>query len=145
MITVTKLLRHLKGSIVSSHFLEEQRKRLKKAKEELEKWLQQNDKVTSLTRYRKADQMFKDEKAWTSVPDIDRREIFKDVIFFLEKKEKEEARVMRKRNIKSFADILDGVPQIIYSTTWEEARMILSENPAFRSDKDLQSKAHDQL
>lgn len=41
-----------------------------------------------MTRYRKADQIFKDEPIWTAVPDADRREIYKDTMIYLERKEK---------------------------------------------------------
>ena len=47
---------------------------------------------------------------------------------------------MRKRNIKALADILDGMQEIIFRTTWAEAQRLLIENPAFAKDKDLQSK-----
>lgn len=144
---------------------EEQRKRLKKAKEDLEKWLQTSDKINSSTRYRRADQIFKDETIWNAVPEVDRKDIFKDITFYLEKKERvksktdtillvtydhfflfektflqEETKSMRKRNIKALADILDSMPTITYRTTWSEARQLLSENSAFTSDKDLLSE-----
>ncbi|KFD50828.1 hypothetical protein M513_08266 [Trichuris suis] len=67
---------------------EEIRQRTRKAKEDLENWLQNHEQVTSVTRYRKLELLFKDEKIWNAVPDSERREIFKDVMYYLEKKER---------------------------------------------------------
>ncbi len=52
----------------------------------------------------------------------------------------DEAKMMRKRNIKALADILDGMQEIVYRTTWAEAQRLLIENPSFETDKCLQSK-----
>ncbi len=67
---------------------EEHRIRVKKGKEDMEKWLQKSDQITSLTSYRKADSMFRDEKIWADVSENDRKEIFRDISNFLSKKEK---------------------------------------------------------
>uniref|UniRef100_A0A5S6QKE0 WW domain-containing protein n=1 Tax=Trichuris muris TaxID=70415 RepID=A0A5S6QKE0_TRIMR len=118
---------------------EELRQRTKKAKEDLENWLQNHEQVTSVTRYRKLELLFKDEKIWNAVPDAERREIFKDVMYYLEKKEREEAKAQRKRNIKALADILDNMPGVNSSTTWADAQKLLLEIPAFINDPEIQS------
>lgn len=89
--------------------------------------------------YKKAELMFKDIELWTAVPDTDRREIYKDVLFFFEKREKEAKKALRKRNIKALADILDGMPNISYKTTWSQAQQMLLETPDFSKDTELQS------
>lgn len=54
----------------------------------------------------------------------------------------EEAKVLRKRNIKLFTEILENMPNLAERTTWSEAQMMLLENPRFTEDADLQSKRH---
>lgn len=61
---------------------------MKQAREDLEKWLMHSAPVTSLTRYKKADQLFKEEKIWTDVNDDDRRDIYRAILVYLEKKER---------------------------------------------------------
>ncbi|KAI0990473.1 hypothetical protein GJ496_005479 [Pomphorhynchus laevis] len=67
---------------------EEERLKLKKSKEELDNFLQTCEHMNSTIRYRKAEQMFSHLQIWKNVPERDRRELFEDVVFFLEKKEK---------------------------------------------------------
>lgn len=116
---------------------EEQRLRAKKAKEDLEQFLQNNEKMSSNTRYRKADQMFGDVDVWKAVPERERKELFDDVLFFLAKKEKEESKILRKRNMQVLSDILDSMTSIMHSTTWQEAQHLLLDNPTFAEDAEL--------
>ena len=53
------------------------------------------------------------------------------MLFFLQKKEKEDARVLRKKNIKTLKDILDSMPGVSHKTTWSEAQKLLVDNPQF--------------
>ncbi|WAQ94419.1 PR40A-like protein, partial [Mya arenaria] len=101
---------------------EEARLRAKQAKEDLEKFLLRHDKM-------KADSMFTDYEEWQSVNDRDRRELFDD----------EDAKNLRKRNIKVFNEILDSMESLTYSTTWSEAQQMLLDNPRFTEDPDLQN------
>ncbi|XP_052247261.1 pre-mRNA-processing factor 40 homolog A-like isoform X2 [Dreissena polymorpha] len=118
---------------------EEARLRAKQAKEDLEKFLLRHEKMTSAVKYWKADSMFSDYEEWQSVHDRDRRDLFDDVIHMLEKREKEEAKTLRKRNIKVFSEILDSMPNLTYGTTWSEAQQMLLDNPRFTEDPDLQN------
>lgn len=52
----------------------------------------------------------------------------------------EDAKLLRKRNIKVFTDILDNMPSLTYCTTWSETQQMLLDNPQFTEDPDLQSK-----
>ena len=90
--------------------------------------------------FRKAEQLFENHEIWKAVHDRDRREIFEDAIIQLAKKEKEEAKQLRKRNIKVFTEILDNMPSLSNKTTWSEAQQMLLDNPTFTDDPDLQSK-----
>ncbi|KAL3231897.1 hypothetical protein MRX96_023164 [Rhipicephalus microplus] len=116
---------------------EEQRLRAKKAKEELEEFLQNNEKMSSNTRYRKADQMFGNVDVWKAVPERERKELFDDVLFFLAKKEKEESKTLRKRNMQVLGDILDSMTSIMHSTTWQEAQHLLLDHSIFAEDAEL--------
>lgn len=118
---------------------EEQRLRAKQAKEDLEDFLLTTEKINSTIKYRKADQIFVDNELWKSVPDRDRRELYEDIMHQLEKREKEDAKLLRKRNIKVFSDILDNMPSLTYCTTWSETQQMLLDNPQFTEDPDLQN------
>ncbi|PVD30953.1 hypothetical protein C0Q70_10229 [Pomacea canaliculata] len=117
---------------------EEQRIRAKQAKEDLEQFLLNSDKMNSTIKYWKADNMFGDQDIWKNVSDRDRRDLFDDVVHLLAKREKEEAKALRKRNIKVFSEILDTMPNLKYSTTWSEAQQMLLDNPRFTEDPDLE-------
>nr|VZI12378.1 unnamed protein product [Spirometra erinaceieuropaei] len=118
---------------------EEQRMQAKQAKENLEKFLLQTKKIHSTMSYRKVDQVLSDVHEWTSVPDHDRRILFADAIQEIAKREKEEAKTLRKRNIKVFNEILNTMPNLTYRTTWSEAQQMLLDNSKFTSDLELQN------
>ncbi|XP_023294574.2 pre-mRNA-processing factor 40 homolog A [Lucilia cuprina] len=116
---------------------EEARLRAKKAKEDLEKFLMTTDKMNSTLKYYKCEEIFANNKIWTSVPEQDRRDIYEDCIFNLAKREKEESRMMKKRNMKVLGELLESMTTITYSTTWAEAQVMLLENSAFKNDVNL--------
>ena len=93
---------------------EEMKNRVKKAKETLDNFLRTTPRMNENVRYRQASEMFRDNDSWKLIPDVERREIFEDAIRYLEKKSKEEARELRKRNMRVLADILDSMTQITY-------------------------------
>ena len=55
-------------------------------------------------------------------------------------KMQEDAKLLRKRNIKVFSDILDNMPSLTYCTTWSDTQQMLLDNPQFTEDPDLQSQ-----
>lgn len=79
---------------------EEQRLKAKKSKENLEKFLMSHEKVDSTVKYYRCEEMFSSLEVWKAVPEQDRRDIFDDCVFNLAQREKEEAKVLKKRNIK---------------------------------------------
>ncbi|XP_063808835.1 pre-mRNA-processing factor 40 homolog B isoform X3 [Pseudophryne corroboree] len=117
---------------------EETRLRAKEAKEKLQRFLEQHERMTSATRYRKAEQMFGEQEVWSVVPERDRKEIYDDVLFFLAKKEKEQAKQLRKRNVQALKNILDNMSNVCFQTTWSEAQQYLMDNPMFAEDEELQ-------
>lgn len=66
--------------------------------------------------------MFNGQKIWSSVPDQDRRDIYEDCMFNLAKREKEETRVMKKRNMRVLSEVLESMTSVSYQTTWSEVR-----------------------
>eukprot|EP00058_Branchiostoma_floridae_P012859 XP_002598347.1 hypothetical protein BRAFLDRAFT_57552 [Branchiostoma floridae] len=118
---------------------EEERQRAKEAKEKLQEFLEGHERMTSTTKYRKAESMFCDLQVWQAVPERDRKDLYEDVLFFLAKKEKEDAKVLRKRNIAALKNILDNMANITYKTTWSEAQQHLLDNPTFAEDDELQN------
>ena len=77
---------------------------------------------------------------WKSVPENERRDIYEDAIFHLSKREKEEEKSLRKRNMKNLTRVLDSITDITYKTTWTEAQQLLLDNPSFSQDSDLLGK-----
>merc|ERR1712141_574401 len=116
---------------------EEQRLRAKKAKEDLEEFLLHNDRITSILKYYRCDEMFGDSVVWSTVPENDRREIFLESMHTLAKREKEERKNVRKRNTKRLTEILDRMTGIRFCTTWEQAQQMLLDSPAFADDDEL--------
>lgn len=116
---------------------EEQRLKVKQSKENLEKFLMSTDKIDSNTKYYKCDEMFANMDVWKFVPEPDRRDIYEDCIFNLAKQEKEEAKQMKKRNMKSLGELLESMTSITYQTKWSEAQVLLLDNKNFKNDINL--------
>lgn len=116
---------------------EDQRLRAKKAKEDLEQFLMSCDKITSVTKFYRCDELFTGQKVWSSVPEQDRRDIYEDCMFNLAKREKEEARVMKKRNMRVLAEVLESMNSVTYQSTWSEAQVMLLEDASFKNDVNL--------
>ena len=96
---------------------EEQRLKAKKSRENLEKFLMSHEKIDSTTKYYKCEEMFSPMEVQKAVPEPDRRDIYDDCIFNLTQREKEEARVLKKRNIKvlrKFDEIFFEYPTEIF-------------------------------
>ncbi|XP_040601290.1 pre-mRNA-processing factor 40 homolog A isoform X7 [Mesocricetus auratus] len=118
---------------------EEARSKYKEAKESFQRFLENHEKMTSTTRYKKAEQVFGEMEVWNAISERDRLEIYEDVLFFLSKKEKEQAKQLRKRNWEALKNILDNMANVTYSTTWSEAQQYLMDNPTFAEDEELQN------
>lgn len=76
-------------------------------------------------------------QVWNNVSDSDRRDIYEDVIFALAKREKEDAKKLKKHNMKRLAEVLDTMPKITFDITWSEAQKMLLDNPEFKNDVNL--------
>lgn len=118
---------------------EEERKKFKVYKEELETFLQTCEYMNSSIKYNKAEKMFSHLSVWLNVPEKDRKNLYEDCLFFLEKKEKEDAKNLRKRNIKVLKDILESMTKVTYKTRWSEAQKLLFKDKYFTQDLELQN------
>lgn len=83
--------------------------------------------------------MFSHLSVWLNVSEKDRRDLYDDIVIILEKKEKEDAKNLRKRNIKVLKDILESMSKVTYKTRWSEAQKLLFRDPFFTQDTDLQN------
>ena len=118
---------------------EEERARKKQQKEDLTKFFENDPQMHSGLRYTKAEKFFSHLDVWQKVEERDRKEIFEDVVFHLAKKEKEEAKVLKQRNMTSLTAILQQMDQVNYLTTWSEAQQFLLDNPTFAENEELQN------
>ena len=83
--------------------------------------------------------MFGHLSVWLNVPERERKELYTDITNVLDKKEKEEARLLKKRNIKVLQDILESMAKVTYKTRWSEAQKLLFKNVHFMRDTELQN------
>jgi len=74
---------------------------------------------------------------WKNVPESERRDIYEDVIFHLSKREKEEEKLLRKRNMKNLTRLLDSMAEVTFRTVWTEAQQLLLDNSTFSEDSEL--------
>lgn len=76
-------------------------------------------------------------QVWKNVPENERRDIYEDAVFHLSKREKEDEKALRKRNMKNLTRVLDSMTDVTYRTVWTEAQQLLLDNPTFSEDTDL--------
>ncbi|KAL7669902.1 hypothetical protein ACOME3_004849 [Neoechinorhynchus agilis] len=117
---------------------EQERMRLKKAKEDLENFLQACEYMSSNIVYKKAHQMFGHLQVWVNVPERERRELFEDVVFFLEKREKDEIRQLQRSNMTNLKKIFEHLSRVGHETTWTQVQEYLLASKAFKSNANLQ-------
>jgi len=96
--------------------------------------------MTSSTKYYRCEELFGNVEQWKAVPDTERRDIYEDAIIALGKKEREEAKELKKRNTMKLAELLEKMPQITYETSWTDAQQLLVENQSFANDRELLGK-----
>lgn len=116
---------------------DEQRLRAKRAKEELEKYLMASEQMNSLMKFYRCEEVFGTMDVWRVVPEQDRRDIYEDCMFNIAKREKEEARVLKKRNMRVLGDLLQSMAAVSHQTTWSEAQVLLLDNNQFKTDVNL--------
>ena len=83
--------------------------------------------------------MFSHLSVWLNVPEKERKDLFEDIFYILEKKEKEDAKNLKKRNIQVLKNILESMAKVTYKTRWSEAQKLLFKDPYFTQDMELQN------
>jgi pre-mRNA-processing factor 40 len=83
--------------------------------------------------------MFSHLSVWLNVPEKERKDLFEDIFYLLEKKEKEEAKNLKKRNIQVLKNILESMVKVTYKTRWSETQKLLFKDPYFTQDMELQN------
>ncbi|XP_022656646.1 pre-mRNA-processing factor 40 homolog B-like isoform X2 [Varroa destructor] len=116
---------------------EEQRMKIRKAKEDLEQFLLNSPQLNMNVRYKKAYELFGHLPVWTAVGDRERKELYDDIMTIVTKRDKEAQRALRKKNMATLADILDAMAEVTHRTTWQEAQQLLLDNPTFAEDAEL--------
>ena len=74
----------------------------------------------SHVRYRKASEMFENDKVWNSVVERDRKDLFDDVLFFLTKKEKEDEKKLHMYNKQYMMETFAKMQGLSCRTLWSE-------------------------
>ena len=84
---------------------EAERLKLKQIKDDFESYLQTCEHMNSTIKYKKAEQLFGHLQVWSAVPERERRELYEDVVNYLEKKERV-SDVSLISNVRSIDDFL---------------------------------------
>ena len=74
----------------------------------------------SWTRWRRASELFDGEEIWDAVNEREKRDIYDDVVFALAKKEKEDEKKLRARNLEYMLEVFNNITSITYRTLWSE-------------------------
>ncbi|XP_058221362.1 pre-mRNA-processing protein 40A isoform X3 [Rhododendron vialii] len=102
---------------------EERRLRMKKAREEFAKMLEECDELTSNTRWSKAISMFEEDERFKALDrPAEREDLFKNYLVDLQKKEKEKAQEEYKRNRIEFRQYLETCGFIKVNTQWRKVQ-----------------------
>ncbi|KAJ4716105.1 pre-mRNA-processing protein 40A-like [Melia azedarach] len=100
---------------------EERRNKLKKAREDYKKMLEESVELTSSTRWSKAVTMFENDERFQALErERDRRDLFDDHLEELRQKERAKAQEERKQNILEYRQFLESCDFIKASTHLEK-------------------------
>ncbi|RDD41174.1 Pre-mRNA-processing factor 40-like protein A [Trichoplax sp. H2] len=117
---------------------EEQRVKVRLARERLTNAMFNHPKMGSYVRWRQVCELFEKEQYWQDIPERDKRDIYDDIIIQLSKKEKKEEEEKRDKDRNKILALLRTISEITYSTTWGKAQEILDNDNTFNNDcKDI--------
>jgi len=117
---------------------EQDRERAKENREKLRLYLEEHPRMHSHVRWRKASEMFENDKVWSVVPERERKDLFEDVIFYLSKREKEDEKKLHVYNKQYMFEVFMKMDGLSYRTLWSEAQVILKENTVYKNDDKIQ-------
>ncbi|GFZ10139.1 pre-mRNA-processing protein 40A [Actinidia rufa] len=102
---------------------EERRMRMKKAREEFTKMLENCEELTSSTRWSKAINMFEEDERFKAIErPAEREDLFKNYLVDLQKKEKEKAQEEYRRNRLEYRQFLETCGFIKVNTQWRKVQ-----------------------
>ncbi|XP_057490186.1 pre-mRNA-processing protein 40A-like isoform X2 [Actinidia eriantha] len=102
---------------------EERRMRMKKAREEFTKMLEDCEELTSSTRWSKAISMFEEDERFKGIErPAEREDLFKNYLVDLQKKEKEKAQEEYRRNRLEYRQFLETCGFIKVNTQWRKVQ-----------------------
>lgn len=108
---------------------EERRMRMKKAREEFTKMLEECEELTSNTRWSKAISMFEEDERFKAVErSSDREDLFDSYMEDLQKREKEKAQEELRRNRLEFRQYMETCGYIKVNTPWRKVQDRLEDN-----------------
>jgi len=117
---------------------EQDRERAKENREKLRLYLEEHPRMHSHVRWRKACEMFENDKTWSVVPERERKDLFEDVIFYLAKREKEDEKKLHLYNKQYMLDVFGKMEGLVHRTLWSEVQNILRENLTYKNDDKIQ-------
>jgi len=117
---------------------EQDRERAKENREKLRLYLEEHPRMHSHVRWRKACDMFENDKTWSVVPERERKDLFEDVIFYLAKREKEDEKKLHLYNKQYMLEVFSKMEGLVHRTLWSEVQNILRENPVYKNDDKIQ-------
>merc|ERR1711962_354715 len=117
---------------------DEDRERAKENREKLRLYLEEHPRMHSHVRWRKACDMFENDKTWSVVPEHERKDLFEDVIFYLAKREKEDEKKLHLYNKQYMLGVFAKMEGLVHRTLWSEVQNILRENPVYKNDDKIQ-------
>ncbi|XAR61994.1 hypothetical protein NMG60_11016563 [Bertholletia excelsa] len=102
---------------------EERRMRMKKAREEFTKMLEECEELTSTTKWSKAISMFEEDERFKAIErPAEREDLFKNYLVDLQKKEKEKAQEEYRRNRSEYRQFLETCGFIKVNTQWRKVQ-----------------------
>lgn len=99
---------------------DQERERAKENREKLQTYLEEHPRMHSHMRFRKAAEIFENDKLWNCVVERERKDLFDDVLFFLGKKEKEDEKKLHIYNKQYLMDTFAKMPDLTHRTLWSE-------------------------
>ncbi|KAI9024063.1 hypothetical protein DFJ74DRAFT_705791 [Hyaloraphidium curvatum] len=121
------------------HEREEQRKKFVRDREAYRAMLESMPEIKPTTRWRRALSRIKDKPEFLAIAnDKEREELFEQYVDELRRKDIEEQRALRRRNVDKLKGLLAKHGVGLF-TRWKEAQALYTADPEFAEDKQLQA------
>ncbi|GAX86158.1 hypothetical protein CEUSTIGMA_g13571.t1 [Chlamydomonas eustigma] len=112
---------------------EEERKRIKQAREDFLQLIMDSTEVKLTHSYRRAKEIFEDEPRWKAVPEREREELFHEGQKEKDRREKEEKKADKKRKAQAFRELLESISTIQFGTEWRKVAKKLEGEEVFEA------------